>query len=695
MKKLFHLPISVVTALLIAGMQTSPAKASPKPQELTYNPAAEEYIRNELLADGEANLDLAFENEDQRVVRGEFIVELFKDPALQEIPFFKIHDAAILGDIKANGLSIPFDIEFQNCKFAGRIEMERAKIQSFNMYNSTVTGAVRMNRIVINEDLALYESTYEGAVVLFDATIGSNFFAARSHFNGTEVDEGTSYPFELWLIKVGQSAEFRGATIKGTAMFENAEFGVDVFFENSVFEKPVNFKNFKVGNFAYFEGTIFNDKTDFESGTVERDAHFAKALFNGNANFKSIKVGNLADFQGAVFNGDAIFESGIVERDAYFSNAAFNGDAYFDYFTSGRFMDFVGTTFNKKISFTYTVVGWPYFKDAIFNGGVDFEGMQASNDFDLTGAAYNYSKEPFTVYLASVDGRVLFEGFTAPAGLSLEHNHFGDLEIIGQENQQYKIIDMTATKIDGDMIVQSVETFEFLAEGVTVADSTIFDNVSVATKLDMSNASIGFFTIGQFAWPNNPDSFNLLGMTYNDIGLVDDELDDKTWAVLLKMIEQSTYSPQAYRTLEQFLTEKGHPDWAADVEFSRKHRERDQILTRYSGPWFWSSFLWLFSGYGQRPQFAFGWSALVIIIGTIVFRREEDMVILDDSDAKPPYNPVLYSFALFLPYIDLEIASKWDPKPDRKFAGLYKHIHRLLGWILMPIALLTFGGIIG
>ena len=113
-----------------------------------------------------------------------------------------------------------------------------------------------------------------------------------------------------------------------------------------------------------------------------------------------------------------------------------------------------------------------------------------------------------------------------------------------------------------------------------------------------------------------------------------------------------------------------------------------------SGPWFWSWFLDIFSGYGQRPDFAFVWSALVITIGAIVFRREEDMVILDDSDAKPPYNPVLYSFALFLPYIDLGVASKWDPKPDRRFAGIYKHVHRLMGWVLMPIALLTFGGII-
>lgn len=59
------------------------------------------------------------------------------------------------------------------------------------------------------------------------------------------------------------------------------------------------------------------------------------------------------------------------------------------------------------------------------------------------------------------------------------------------------------------------------------------------------------------------------------------------------------------------------------------------------------------------------------------------------------YNPIWYSFALFLPYIDLGIASKWEPDPRRKWARNYKYVHMMLGWILAPIALLAFGGIIG
>jgi hypothetical protein len=418
-----------------------------------------------------------------------------------------------------------------------------------------------------------------------------------------------------------------------------------------------------------------------------------------------VRVGNLADFQGTVFKGDVNFESGIVSRDADFTGAVFDGKANFNYFAVERFLDFDQTTFNQNFSFEYTTVGWPYFADAVFNGGVDFEGMQATHDFDLTHASYNTLDDPFTVSLAAVDGHTLLEDFVAPAGISLEHNEFGDLSLSGRDNQEFAFIKLSSTTVAGDFSLADVTTNEFIAQGLTVQDATTFIQVDVKYTLDMSNASLGFFTMDdQLAWPKEPKSFNLRGMTYSDIGLVtysavsqeweDQELDESTWRVLLRMVDESAYSPQAYRTLSQFLTEKGQPGWAAEVELNQKRRERDEILEPRSGPWFWSWFLDIFSGYGQRPDFAFIWSALVIAIGAIVFRREDEMVILDDSAAKPPYNPVLYSFALFLPYIDLGIASKWDPKPDRRFAGIYKHVHRLMGWVLMPIALLTFGGII-
>jgi hypothetical protein len=183
-------------------------------------------------------------------------------------------------------------------------------------------------------------------------------------------------------------------------------------------------------------------------------------------------------------------------------------------------------------------------------------------------------------------------------------------------------------------------------------------------------------------------------MNYTDIDIGNQGLTEESLLSLLGLVNQSDYSPQAYEALAQFLTEKGHPDWGAEVTLAQKRRERDEVLLDYSGAWFWSWFLDIFAGYGQRPVFAFGWSALVIAIGAFVFRRKEDMCPVG-QEAPVEYNPVWYSFSLFLPYIDLGIASKWEPCLERKWARNYKYIHMMLGWILAPIALLTFSGIIG
>jgi len=694
MKRFLNTLVSTIVILLVIGMPTSIVKASPPLQELASNPLAEDYIRKEILDNGDADLATEFTNADERVVSADFVVGLWQDPDFQTIPFFKLRNATILGDIKAEGISIPFNVELHNCTFTGGVNLASTDVKTFRIDDSTVAGPVKLGRMVVNGDLALYNSTFEGGVTLFGADISNNLFARASKFLSTEPVPDSAFPFELWTTQVGQATEFTDAVFLGEVKADDAKFGVDLRFNNAVFEMPASFRNIQVGNIANFQGSQFKGWADFDSSTFGLDSRFSEASFDGKATFTNIRVGNKVDFQKSTFNDEVSFESSIMDRDAAFTGSTFNGNANFDYLAVARFLDFDQTTFNQSFSFIYTTVGWPYFKGAVFNGSVDFEGMQASNDFDFTDASYNYLDKPFSVSLARVDGHAIFEGFTAPAGLNLDHNQFGELQISTKENGKFAFVNLTSTKVANDLTMENVDMDVLSAEGFTVGDSTIFKNVNVANSLNMSNAGIGFFTMEQFSWPKTPKSFNLRGMTYTDIGLVNQELNDSTWGVLLQMVDQSAYSPQAYRTLAQFLTEKGHPDWAADVELHQKLRERDEILTPRSGPWFWSWFLYIFSGYGQRPDFAFIWSALVITIGAIVFRQEKDMVVLDDSEAKPPYNPVLYSFALFLPYIDLEIASKWDPRPERKFAGVYKHVHRLMGWVLMPIALLTFGGII-
>lgn len=707
MKPLQHFIASLSICAVLMTLQFSEVKARSAAQEVGYNPDAETYISEQLSVSGTVDLANAFASDDARVVRADFIVSLWQDPAFEALPAFKLVNVTVVGDLQGRGISIPYNVGFEKCTFTGYIDLDSASTKTFRLDDCTVDGAVKMGRLKVDGDLALYRSTFNSKVTLFDAEISSNLFARDSKFLAPVTDADSKYPFELWKTQVGQTTEFSNSVIMGEASAEDARFGVDVLFDGVTFAKAAFFNNIQVSELANFQQAVFED----------------------TATFQNMQVGELADFKKAIFKNTVNFESSLIERDIQFTEAVFEKDANLNYIAVERFLDFDNVAVNEGFSIQYPSIGWPYFAGTRFGGPVNFEGMQTSNDFEFTDASYEYDKEPFTIHLARVDGQVLLSGFVSAVGLDLSHNVFGDLEITGDGAMTLDQINLESTVINGDLTLDHITVNRLYANELDVTDKTTITRLRVNNEMDLSNASLGFFTMDdQGFWPRPRGTvirFNLRGMTYNDIGLVtvresevdpseltqaeieeadginmtmkefsNLELEDDTWRVLLNMVNQSQYSPQAYRTLAQFLTEKGHPEWAAHVEFQRKNREREEILEPFSPQWFWSWFSCLFSGYGQIPALAIIWSALVITIGAIFYWRESDLVYVDEENAKPIYNPFLYSFALFAPFIDLDLGEKWEPRAERRVAWVYKYVLKLLGWILTPIALLTFGGVL-
>jgi hypothetical protein len=655
------------------------------------NPAAESYLLDALRADGWA--DFGFLPEAERMISGTALVSALKDSQVQGQTFLYIGNVTVVDAVIGNDMILPGNIQFANVEFRDYVDFNSSLLHAVWINDSLFLGPMDFSlatfegNVVINnntfESLLFMRSEINGNADFRDNTLnlGINFYGAYvagellldgSNILGTEPLPGTSFPVEFWTT-----------TVDGLASFANTRFAGEAFFAQSDF--------FRLDMW----GATFSQNVHFNGTTVERSADFTNSNFGQLADFKDFTVGNSATFQGATFNGEVTFENGIIGRDLNISDAIFKGPADFKYIAVDRFCDFIGTTFDNEFIFYYTSVAWPYFVDVTFNGPVTFEGMQASEDFEVVNSSYNYAEEPFQVMVATIDGAVTFTNFSAPAGLQLSRSHFESLSIVTEDKLETEFIDISETDIANELTLGNIYTKKFSAEGAVVGTSTNLNHVGITQELNMRNASIGFLKIDQQPqWPTDPKNFKLHGMSYTDIDIGNQGLTEESLVSLLGLVNQSDYSPQAYEALAQFLTDKGHPDWGAEVALAQKRRERDEVLTDYSGAWFWSWFLDIFAGYGQRPIFAFGWSALVIAIGAFVFRRKEDMSPVG-QEAPVEYNPIWYSFSLFLPYIDLGIASKWEPCLERKWARNYKYIHMMLGWILAPIALLTFGGIIG
>ncbi len=683
---LFVLSITGLMALPVVTVQAEPQS------ELVPNPAAEAYLLEALRTDGLADLESFSEGEPN--ISGSALVNALKDPQVQSKSFLFIANLTVVDEVFGNDIVLPGNIQFYKVKFIEDVDLNSSLLHAVWIGNSEFLGSLDLSFATLDGNIIIYNNDLEGllftqAVVNGSLDLRENTVNLGIDFSGTHITGGlwldeskilgtaptpwASYPTQFWATIVDGPASFLGTHFAGDAYFSQSEF-YRLDMSQAVFDRDV-----------YFKGIA-----------VERSADFTDASFAQLANFNDFYIGNTAIFKGATFGGEATFENGTVARDLSFEEAAFNGLANFDYITVGRFCDFIGTTFDAKFSFYYTSVAWPYFEGATFNGPVVFEGMKASEDFEVANTSYNHAEEPFPVTLVTVGGAVKFINFSAPAGLLLSRNQFGSLSIEAKDRLETEFIDLSATDIENELTISNINTKRFMAEGISVGKSTNLSRVGITEKLDIRNARIGFLKIDkQPQWPTDPDDFNLRGMTYTDIDIGDQGLTDETFQALVGLVDQSAYSPQAYEALSQFLTDKGHPEWAAEVQLHQNRRERREVLTPLSGAWLWSWFLDIFVGYGYRPALAFIWSGLVIAIGAFVFRRKEDMLPVEQDDAQVEYNPIWYSFALFLPYIDLGIASKWEPNPCRKWARNYKYVHMMLGWILAPIALLTFGGIIG
>lgn len=66
----------------------------------------------------------------------------------------------------------------------------------------------------------------------------------------------------------------------------------------------------------------------------------------------------------------------------------------------------------------------------------------------------------------------------------------------------------------------------------------------------------------------------------------------------------------------------------------------------------------------------------------------------DKARYRGTYNPLWYSVALFLPIVDLGDAKIWEPKTCRRCARHYMRLHIVLGYLLVPIGLAAWTGLI-
>jgi hypothetical protein len=345
-------------------------------------------------------------------------------------------------------------------------------------------------------------------------------------------------------------------------------------------------------------------------------------------------------------------------------NAIFSGPLNLRSVTVPVEMRWIHCRFDDSVDFSSTHFFAPLFLDLseFTNPDVtlNFNGMKVDGNFSLdhlqvAGGAQFYHLE--------VQGDLFarYDTFTNEKS-SVE---FGQAEIKGKMFFGDSTIKGTLSLADTKML------------GLALRD------VVIQRTLDLNHAHIQ--TVFDLGLPTLPEKVTLEGLTYADL------TGTTVGRRLIDLIDKAEYSAQSYTQLEDYYSKHAYPELAEETFFRMKRQERKRL------PWaghIYSFLLYVLVGYGRTPQNALYISFGVVLLGTLIFWRRHRMVPRKHEDANMVYSPFWYSFDLLTPFIDLHEADVWMPGQDWWFGCNYARLHRILGWILVPIGIAAITGII-
>jgi hypothetical protein len=411
-------------------------------------------------------------------------------------------------------------------------------------------------------------------------------------------------------------------------------------------------------------------------------------------------VGGAAFFRETVFNGGVDFIAAQIDGNLELTAAIF-------------------TDPDQTVAFNSMAVGGhALFGKTVFAGNVDFGATKIDGDLEFDGAAFIKS-DP--------DARSDFSNIEVRGTASLQNARFdGLLDLSGSSSLDLMVsrdqsediitpaIDFSRSNVSRNFELKNIQVDKLIASSMRVGGTASISNLAINNSLNLEDASFLSLDLDAITLPGDPSNLTIDGMEYRMIktrGVPPDN--PETLNYLLALANRSEYSAQVYRKLEQFFADRALVDFADRVyidQRQRLRRESDSPLKKFG-----DYFLEYTVGYGRRPELAFIWSAVFVVIGFFVFRHAKDMAPVEGKEGKHRnfiprttrrtisgqrffekgyYNPFWYSLDLFLPFVDLKMSDKWMPKPERRFARHYMRFQAIAGWILIPIAILSITGII-
>jgi hypothetical protein len=448
---------------------------------------------------------------------------------------------------------------------------------------------------------------------------------------------GAEIPDDLDLSdrEIAVEVSLEHCTFDGAVNLERAVAKRDLSLASSAFKQCPSFKGATFESDFDLSGAQFLDdqhEVNLQRITTESELHFDEAYFFGGVNFFHGHWKGLVFLNSAsVGNGKrGLFDDVKAEDDILGSSVQFGGPVSFN-FSDDKGIYFTKCEFKGRAEFgSNTVSRSVSFENSRFDDRFSFRQNGVGQDFDLRNGQFVKQRDPLT---KPTTENGLFE------------------------------VDLWRTSVGG---------------------LTRFNHATFAGSLSLQASDLQALDIEDIKpWTRSKRTTSLKNATIR-------RFEGRPPEDFVRFIDRSEFDPGIYFKLEAFLKAEGQTRAADQVFIHEQNRDRQ---TRLKGMDYLKNLIWgAVTGFGRQVWLALIWSAGVVAIGSVLFWRSSDMQLRDEKFTGRKYNPIWFSLDVFAPVIDLEEASVWCPRPDRPWKWFYLRVHRILGWILVPIGIVAITG---
>jgi hypothetical protein len=481
----------------------------------------------------------------------------------------------------------------------------------------------------LSAGIQLQNADIEGAVSVTGGTVSLPVSFTECSFTGAVKFDDTNFLHNLEILRSHLNGDFSA---------KRMHVGGDLIIRGSIFntQNEAFFNNAQIDGDLIWKNTKFpNQKgVDCTRLSVSQDASFSNVEFAGPAQFEHCLIGHVLISEHCQFEGSddsADFSSANVKEDLLVRSCRFAHATRWDHIKARGLYFSDRTMFSKPLEFSNLTIDRSMALDTVETiADIVIRDSEISEDLRISDLRIKTNSEQ--------------EHDPAPPGFQLLGTKIKTLHLAG---------------------------------------------ISISGKLDLEDDNIGTLDIGDYI-PASADQnqCKLVNLTVHSF-----ETRSSRPGSLLEFVNSSGFDPEIYLCLEKFFASQGKTD-LADQTFIERNKRFENVRPKDLG-WLGQTMAGWVAGYGRDPKRSLIPCLLVVVVGWFVFADKTKMKVTEDRFQDRHYNfwyAFWYSLDVFAPIIDLEAAKVWSPMPGQTFRWFFFRLERILGWLLVPIAIAAFTG---